>query len=58
MKYGGVPAKLIRKRFSDEVTEMLLESAWWNWPEEKIKEYSDCFDDPMVFLQQLKTEDN
>jgi hypothetical protein len=40
------------------VTEMLLESAWWNWPEEKIKEYSDCFDDPMVFLQQLKTEDN
>lgn len=56
--WGGVPAKLIRKRFSDEVTEMLLESAWWNWPEEKIKEYSDCFDDPMFFLQQLKTEDN
>ena len=56
--WGGVPAKLIRKRFSDEVTEMLLESAWWNWTEEKIKEYSDCFDDPMVFLQQLKTEDN
>lgn len=34
---GGVPAKPIRKRFSDEVIERLLRLRWWDWPEERIK---------------------
>ena len=29
--YGGVPAKFIKKRFSDEIIEKLLEIQWWNW---------------------------
>ncbi len=33
---GGNPAKEIRKRFSAEAIESLLELAWWNWPIEKI----------------------
>lgn len=33
---GGVPAKPIRKRFSDEDTARLLELKWWDWPVEKI----------------------
>jgi acetyltransferase-like isoleucine patch superfamily enzyme len=33
---GGVPAKPIRRRFSDEVVAALLELAWWSWPEERI----------------------
>lgn len=33
---GGVPAKPIRKRFSDEDTAQLLELKWWDWPVEKI----------------------
>jgi virginiamycin A acetyltransferase len=33
---GGNPAKVIRKRFSDDVIETLLEIAWWNWDIEKI----------------------
>ena len=33
---GGNPAKLIKKRFSDEIIEMLLKIKWWNWNEEKI----------------------
>ncbi|MGD9639271.1 MAG: CatB-related O-acetyltransferase [Alphaproteobacteria bacterium] len=33
---GGVPAKTIRKRFSDTVIEKLLEVKWWNWDDEKI----------------------
>lgn len=33
---GGVPAKIIRKRFSKEVIEDLLELKWWNWPKAKI----------------------
>ena len=34
--YGGNPARLIRKRFTDEVISILLKLQWWNWPYEKI----------------------
>lgn len=33
---GGNPAKLIRKRFSAERIQQLLDMAWWNWDIEKI----------------------
>ena len=33
---GGVPAKAIRKRFSDLEIARLLELKWWDWPPEKI----------------------
>ncbi|ACB50049.1 acetyltransferase, trimeric LpxA-like protein [Crocosphaera subtropica ATCC 51142] len=35
---GGNPAKVIRKRFSNEVIDLLLELQWWNWSIEKITE--------------------
>ncbi|MCH9811500.1 CatB-related O-acetyltransferase [bacterium] len=35
---GGVPAKPIKKRFSDDEIEKLQMVAWWNWPDETIKE--------------------
>ena len=34
---GGNPARIIRKRFSDEEIAMLLEMKWWDWSEEEIK---------------------
>ena len=33
---GGVPARPIRKRFSDQEIERLLTLRWWEWPAEKI----------------------
>lgn len=33
---GGNPAKLIKKRFSDDIISKLLELKWWNWDIEKI----------------------
>lgn len=33
---GGVPARQIRRRFSDETIAALLELKWWDWPREKI----------------------
>ncbi|MFS0782006.1 CatB-related O-acetyltransferase [Bacillus sp. 1P06AnD] len=33
---GGIPAKPIRKRFSEPTIATLLELKWWNWPREKI----------------------
>ena len=35
---GGVPAKQIRKRFSEEVIAYLLDLKWWDWPIEKISQ--------------------
>ena len=40
---GGVPAKLIRYRFSKQDVEWLLEFKWWDKSEEWIKSHSDSF---------------
>ena len=34
---GGVPAREIRRRFSDDVIARLLELKWWDWPAEQIQ---------------------
>ena len=33
---GGVPARPIRRRFSDAVAERLRRIAWWDWPDDVI----------------------
>lgn len=35
---GGVPARQIRKRFTDDRINALLQMQWWNWPEERIRQ--------------------
>jgi acetyltransferase-like isoleucine patch superfamily enzyme len=35
---GGNPAKIIRKRFSCEVIDLLLTLKWWEWDDNKINE--------------------
>jgi virginiamycin A acetyltransferase len=35
----GNPARLIRRRFSEEEIARLLRIAWWNWPVEMITEH-------------------
>lgn len=34
--FGGNPAKLIRKRFNEEIIEFLLHIQWWDWHMDKI----------------------
>jgi chloramphenicol O-acetyltransferase type B len=34
---AGNPAQEIKKRFDDTTIVRLLQLAWWNWPEEKIR---------------------
>ena len=36
---GGVPAKPIRKRFTQEMIDFLLKIKWWNWSEERIRQH-------------------
>lgn len=40
---GGVPAKIIKYRFSDDIIKRLLEVKWWNLSDEKISEIIDLF---------------
>ncbi len=35
---GGHPARLIRKRFDDEMIALLLKWEWWNLPPEELVE--------------------
>ena len=35
---GGTPARPIRKRFSEEDIDRLLQLNWWDWPKERIAE--------------------
>lgn len=54
--YAGVPARLIRKRFSDEIISQLLALRWWKWPLERIyrnKTFFDC--DLSIFQGDLES---
>lgn len=50
---GGIPAKPIRKRYSDEIIEKLLTIRWWDWPEEKIRENIEFFYKPEIFVEKF-----
>ncbi len=49
---GGNPAKLIKKRFSDEAISKLLSIKWWNWEIDKVKDNLDLImsEDIDVFI--------
>lgn len=51
---GGVPAKTIKKRFSDEYIDLLETVKWWNWSQDKIKLYANDFMNPETFTWRLK----
>ena len=44
----GVPARSVKKRFSEYIISQLLEIRWWNWPEEKISRNKIFFETNLV----------
>tara|TARA_Y100000588_G_scaffold102805_1_gene111891 strand:- start:251 stop:961 length:711 start_codon:yes stop_codon:yes gene_type:complete len=54
---GGVPAKVIKYRFSEEIIERLLDTQWWSWDDAKIKSHIPYMNTPEQFLGQLKTSE-
>ena len=58
---AGNPAKIIRKRFSDDIINDLMEIKWWEWDKKRIYEFSHLMDDPKQFIlaaKQKNTENN
>jgi acetyltransferase-like isoleucine patch superfamily enzyme len=55
---GGVPAKLIRYRFTKQQIEQLLKIEWWNFDNNKLKNFSNLFENIDNFLVNInKLED-
>ena len=52
--WAGNPAKKIRNRFDEETRKELLQTAWWEWSDEKIEKYSHLFDNPQKFIEIIK----
>ncbi len=48
---AGVPAKVIRKRFSDEMIEHLLKMKWWDMKKEELLLHKEKFNNPELFLK-------
>jgi phosphonate metabolism protein (transferase hexapeptide repeat family) len=48
---AGVPSRVIRKRFSDDVIDKLLSIAWWNWERKMLEERFTDFYDLNNFLE-------
>jgi acetyltransferase-like isoleucine patch superfamily enzyme len=44
----GNPARLVRKRFSDDQIQRLLKIAWWDWPISKIKHNAHLLNSELV----------
>lgn len=55
---GGVPAKFIKKRFTDEQIEKLLKIKWWDWPEQKIRKNMQLLSSKNIdeFIEKFYTE--
>ena len=51
---GGVPARIIKYRFSQEIIDKLLEIKWWNLPENILKENIGLFQTDNITLDLLQ----
>lgn len=54
---GGVPARVIGRRFDVQTAEKLLALRWWDWPQEKLALARPLFEKPLdaQVLAQLQT---
>jgi acetyltransferase-like isoleucine patch superfamily enzyme len=51
--WAGNPARLIRKRFDDEIINRLLEIKWWEFNDESLGKYAEYFNDVPKFLEEV-----
>jgi acetyltransferase-like isoleucine patch superfamily enzyme len=52
---GGVPAKVIRMRFDDEIVQHLIKLQWWDWPVQTLRQHASLFcADTQEVLSRLK----
>lgn len=50
---AGNPARLIRKRFSDEIVNALIKSNWWELSDDEIRKHGNFFNTPESLLKSM-----
>lgn len=53
---GGVPAKVLKHRFSEEICQQLEKLQWWNKPDDWLRQHCDFFLSPSILLKELDEE--
>lgn len=51
--WAGNPAKFIRNRFDNRIKEFMLDIAWWEWSDKKLKTYSPYINDIALFVKKV-----
>lgn len=51
---GGVPARIIRFRFSEEIIKKLLDIRWWDLKEDKLKEKISSFQTDKITIELIE----
>lgn len=51
--WAGNPAKLIRKRFNDDIINNLLEIKWWNFDDMQMCNYAQYFNNVTKFIEEV-----
>lgn len=55
---AGVPAKIIKYRFSEDIIERLLKSKWWDYDIKTLSKYAHLAPDPIAFVEALELDKN
>lgn len=50
---GGVPAKILKFRFEEQMIQGLLQSKWWEKSEKQITECAHLIKDPQRFIERI-----
>lgn len=50
---GGVPAKILKYRFSNEIVKQLLNIKWWDFEESLLEKYSKYMNNPEEFIRNV-----
>lgn len=54
----GVPARIVKYRFTPDKIENFLKIKWWDWPIDKLNEIEKYFFNVEVFLEKNKLDDS
>jgi hypothetical protein len=54
--FAGIPAKCIKFRFDDATIKSLLETKWWDWPDDEIRKIAPliCNENINLFIDYSK----
>jgi acetyltransferase-like isoleucine patch superfamily enzyme len=55
---GGNPARVLRRRFADEVVDVLLESRWWELSPDRLEQHREVFAQELTSIEGRRAVDD